>query len=433
MTSVSKIDYNLDMANYIYGVDPNAQHGEDLAAMGTNILIFGPLAGVGPTCTKYWSKTKSTWAKKRADKISWSDASKLVSEERAKQAKELEYLSKNASGEKYKFIERRTNISDYNKLTAAEGKLPQLPKLANNATPTPQYTQQLQKLSCYDEAKKLIEEAKSQKLTGKRLKVKLRQIENAIQKGDIKLHELQTNGTIKPLTKCGKFAAKAKKYTGYNATKGFILKSKNATKALKGLKAGCKGGGVMALVALGFELPAIVEAFNVKKEVGWKQVKKSTVKAAASMGGYIAGSAALGAAVGSVVPVAGTAVGAIVGVIGGVIGGFLAGKVADKIVGEETAVEEYARTEGIKATSSKKEHDKLLTQASQKACEEGDEEMLTQLGQYEQAIYQVEEENNLAQATETSTETTTNTTKTPVYNHEYDELQANLRVLMLMG
>lgn len=119
----------------------------------------------------------------------------------------------------------------------------------------------------------------------------------------------------------------------------------------------CKksGAGVMAAIDGVIELfTNVIPAFQAGgAKSGVKQLGKSTVKVAASTGGFVAGSAAgkaIGAAIGSIFPGAGTVIGGMVGgFLGGLIGSSLAKGATDKIVGkseveklQEEQIEEQA-------------------------------------------------------------------------------------------
>lgn len=119
----------------------------------------------------------------------------------------------------------------------------------------------------------------------------------------------------------------------------------------------CKksGAGIMAAIDGVMELfTNVIPAFQAGgAKSGVKQLGKSTVKVAASTGGFVAGSAAgkaIGAAIGSIFPGAGTVIGGMIGgFVGGLIGSSLAKGATDKIVGkseveklQEQQVEEQA-------------------------------------------------------------------------------------------
>ena len=111
-------------------------------------------------------------------------------------------------------------------------------------------------------------------------------------------------------------------------------------------------GGTAMLVMEG-ATEAVTNVYPTFKQLGakagMKQLGKSTVKTAASVGGWVAGAALgtkLGALIGSVIPGAGTAVGAACGavigsvcsLIGGIFGSKLAKKGAEEVVGKDELV-----------------------------------------------------------------------------------------------
>lgn len=119
------------------------------------------------------------------------------------------------------------------------------------------------------------------------------------------------------------------------AVKGLAVKSPIVSNILKF----GKGNGIFAAITGGIALfTQVIPAFGLGADKGMAQLGKSTVKTAASVGGWAAG-AAVGAAIGSVIPGAGTlvggAIGSIIGIIGGCLGSWAADKVAEGIVGKD--------------------------------------------------------------------------------------------------
>lgn len=115
------------------------------------------------------------------------------------------------------------------------------------------------------------------------------------------------------------------------------------------------GAGVMLAIEGVMELfTNVIPAFQAGgAKSGFKQIGKSTVKVAASTGGFVAGSAAgkaIGAAIGSIFPGPGTIIGGMIGgFVGGLVGSSLAKGAAEKITGkseveklQEQAVDEQA-------------------------------------------------------------------------------------------
>lgn len=176
-----------------------------------------------------------------------------------------------------------------------------------------------------------------------------------------------------------------------------------------GLIKGIKGNALFLAITAGVELfTKIIPAFSqLGAGAGVKQVGKSAVKTAASVGGWAAG-AAVGAAVGSVIPVAGTAiggvVGAIIGTIGGCIGSWAATKAADAIVGKDEidiASEEEAKQLAYKAQSDSALTQQLVLAAKQRYDQEG--------GASEDAQIAFKSMNKIAQNTDTSVKSIQNT------------------------
>ena len=115
------------------------------------------------------------------------------------------------------------------------------------------------------------------------------------------------------------------------------------------------GAGVMFAIEGVMELfTNVIPAFQAGgAKTGVKQLGKSTVKVAASTGGFVGGSMAgkaIGAAIGSIFPGAGTVIGGkIGGFVGGLVGSSLAKGAAEKVTGkseieimQEEAVDEQA-------------------------------------------------------------------------------------------
>lgn len=137
--------------------------------------------------------------------------------------------------------------------------------------------------------------------------------------------------------------------------------------------------------ALFFAIEGAVELFSevipafskLGSDKGVKQVGKSSVKIAGSVGGWAAGAAA-GAAIGSVLPIAGTAIGAVVGgllsVVCGTIGSSIGTKAAKAVVGKsemELAKEEEANKNANLALNDSNQMQNILAAAEQKLQTEG--------------------------------------------------------------
>ena len=121
------------------------------------------------------------------------------------------------------------NRSNYNKLIELEKSVKTAPDYRTwssltTETARKKYFNQGRKAKYYEEAHKLIEEAKSRKLTGKELREHLKKVDDAIAKADLALHKAIASGEIKPVTLRGKAWAGVKKYTGYDAVNGALKK-----------------------------------------------------------------------------------------------------------------------------------------------------------------------------------------------------------------
>lgn len=179
--------------------------------------------------------------------------------------------------------------------------------------------------------------------------------------------------------KIGRFFGKI---TGakYINSAGRNLAAKSPTVA-KMFKYG-KGNGLFLGITAALELfTNVIPSFSqLGAEGGIKQLGKSTVKTAASIGGWSAGMA-VGAAIGSVIPGAGTiiggAIGALCGMIGGTIGSYGASKLADKIVGKnelEIAKDKQAAQLAFEASKDPEKEKELLALANQRLEAEGETE-----------------------------------------------------------
>ena len=253
------------------------------------------------------------------------------------------------------------------------------------------------KATYYDEARKLIEEAKAKKLTGKELREHLKKVDEAIAKADLEVHKAVKSGLIKPATKMGKAWAGVKKYTGYDAVNGALKKgAASSNKAVRTIAKGAKGGGIAtAAIGLAIETPEIIETYKkCGAGKGTKQLAKTTAVAAAEGVGYAVGAkvgaiagAKLGATIGTCIggPVGtaiGGAVGALVGVGTGILCSWLAGKGVKSLMGK-SELQKHNEAEAKKlaknAKNSKEGKEKLLSEVEKKAAESGgctDEEVI---------------------------------------------------------
>lgn len=161
--------------------------------------------------------------------------------------------------------------------------------------------------------------------------------------------------------------------------------AEEATTASKALTLGAKASkfvkanGLFLVIEGGLAVfTQIIPTFSqLGTDKGMRQVGKSTVKVAGSVGGWAAGAAA-GAAIGSVLPIAGTAIGAIVGgllgVACGTLGSSLGTKLATAVVGKdelELAKEEEANKKAQLAINDPTQMQAILAEAGQKLQSEG--------------------------------------------------------------
>lgn len=294
------------------------------------------------------------------------------------------------------------NRSNYNSLLELEKKTIARPTYAEmSATTKPSARAKLfnksVKATYYDEARKLIEEAKAKKLTGKELREHLKKVDEAIVKADLEVHKAVKSGLIKPATKMGKAWAGVKKYTGYDAVNGALKKgAASSNKAVRTIAKGAKGGGIAtAAIGLAIETPEIIETYKkCGAGKGTKQLAKTTAVVAAEGVGYAVGAkvgaiagAKLGATIGTCIggPVGtaiGGAVGALVGVGTGILCSWLAGKGVKSLMGK-SELQKHNEAEAKKlaknAKNSKEGKEKLLSEVEKKAAESGgctDEEVI---------------------------------------------------------
>ncbi len=299
-------------------------------------------------------------------------------------------------------LETINNRSNYNSLLEAGKRIPVKPgyssmAAATNPTARAKLFNQSLKASYYDTARKLIEEAKTKKLTGQALKDQLKKVDEAIAKADLEVHKAIQSGIIKPVTIRGKAWAGIKKYSGYDAVNGALKKGAvSSNKAVRTLAKGAKGGGLAtAAIALAVETPEIIETYQkLGASKGTKQLAKTGAVVAAEGAGFAIGAkvgAIAGAKAGAVIgtfiggPVGtavGGAVGALIGVGVGILGSWLAGKGARALVGK-SELEKHREAEAEKLVQNAKKSEKgkqeLLAKVEKKAEEENgctDEEVI---------------------------------------------------------
>lgn len=219
----------------------------------------------------------------------------------------------------------------------------------------------------YAKVKEYTEAAKNAKTT----KEKVTALKNANK--SLAEANLAVNGKYeaKGIGKVGEFLSK---WTGFSKlssmAKGFATKSPTFANILKF----GKGNGIFAAITGGIALfTQVIPAFGLGADKGISQLGKSTVKTAATVGGWAAGMAA-GSAIGTLIcPAAGTlvggAIGAIIGIVGGSLGSWAADKVAEEIVGKdelEIAQEEKANEMTQEAIKDPQVAQKLLMAAQEK-------------------------------------------------------------------
>ncbi len=336
------------------------------------------------------------------------------------------------------------NRSNYNSLLELEKKTVARPTYAEmSATTKPSARAKLfnksVKATYYDEARKLIEEAKSRKLTGKELREHLKKVDDAIAKADLALHKAIASGEIKPVTLRGKAWAGVKKYTGYDAVNGALKKgAASSNKAVKTIAKGAKGGGLAtAAIGLAIETPEIIETYKkCGAGKGTKQLAKTTAVVAAEGVGYAAGAkigavagAKLGATIGTCIggPVGtaiGGAVGTIIGVGAGILGSWAAGKGVKALMGK-SELQKHNEAEAKKlaknAKNSQEGKEKLLSKVEKKAKENGgctDEEVIAA---YEKLAANKEKSISVANSSDNKTHYTS---KKPIITNYSDILNA---------
>ena len=327
--------------------------------LGTQIGMGLPIAGL--FVLPYKQIGKSTKAFFKADSgnhvSAWKEAWK-----NAKPVKpDLSHL--NTIGE------RKT----FQQVSAFESYMPKAPKgnfkdLKSDAAKQ-KYHSNAKKYNRYSKVRKLIQEAKSQKLTGARLQVKLRQIDQAFAEAKLAEHRAVVNGQIKPTSAYGKAKHWVKGKSGYYKVKGKLLEKavqnnktgkllRGAGKFTKFLGKCGKGWPIMAGLTLFSAVPACMSAFAIDKHEqaqgkssnrGMKEVKKQGIKFGTNILAYAAGSAATGAAIGTIFPGVGNIVGGILGFVGGCAAAFLADKATgaawDYFDRDGTGKSTYDRTE----------------------------------------------------------------------------------------
>ena len=403
------VDANLQLIKYREGLPttPNEQQKESWQTslfneVGGGILFGTPLI-LGTTLLGQ-SKPMSVFQYRNANpnqdgtKLSWRDAWKKVGENREAERNARKYLvDLNSDWQTFK------NKRLFSQLKTLEA---DIPKYDANVDASKlqgknliKYNNAVTKNGYYGEVKRLIEEAKTKKLTGKALKEQIIKIHMAMAKADGQVNLAIQQGVIKPTGKLGKASHWIKSKTGVYKVQKALLKGSRGAKALRMAKVGMKGAWLFAALEGAFEVLNIAKAYKRDRADGNRQLLKSGTKVAASVGGYALGSAAAGAAVGSIFPGVGTVVGGVVGLLGGIIGGWIAGKVAEKatkkILGESQTLDkteaDFAKENELKAEAQRvsenpEEQKALLAEILQMSEESGGLDDQSTLDAYEKIL-----------------------------------------------
>lgn len=301
------------------------------------------------------------------------------------------------SGETYKGIWRNYSIDVTEKAIPSGEKLAKL-KAINPAIDA-KYTEVMKYTIAAKEATNPKDAAKLLQLANRKLAKA-----NAAAHGLIKPESISE---AKGFAKVGAFfknvGSQISKYTGFEAATGWLKGVATKSPVVSSVLKFGKGNGAFAAITGALALfTDVIPAFGLGADKGIAQIAKSTIKTAATVGGW-AGGAAVGAAIGSIIPGAGTliggAIGGLLGVVCGSIGSWAADKVADAVVGKsevEIAKEEEAEKLAQQAKKDPKVTMQLLATAQQKLQTEDPDsaeaqeakvsiEHLTQAGQTQQA------------------------------------------------
>ena len=381
---VNSIDSNMTniekLANTYYGVyeeRPETTFGQRVMELGPELLFGIPITAGMVAYGDKLAKPFSVWAKNKTTQEGYFTTWKKMTEEAKK---ETEHLTKDKG-----FWEGFQNKQKYKTVQTLERDLPTFntdPSKANNAKNL--YNQKISKY--YNKARRLIQEAKAQKLTGSALEAKIKEILKAIGQGDKAVNNLVAQGKLIPPSRFGKGYAKfkhsVKSKTGVYKLKGSMYKTVNrATRVSAALKnvARCgKGNAIFAVIGGLLEIPNLMSASEADKQARAqgkvannmdRQIVKSTSKVGGSVIGYALGSAAAGAVAGTVCPGLGNIAGAVIGFIGGCIGAMVTGKVVDHFVGEKSSAEDFQD----KMNKENKENAKQVAKQAEESPEIKDE------------------------------------------------------------
>ena len=257
------------------------------------------------------------------------------------------------------------------------------------------------KLGYYKEVRELIAKAKGAK--GAELKAYLNQIDEAMAKAKLNIHNAKVSGVIQTTGKTGKALRAVKDYTGITKLSGKSAELAVSSKTFRTIAKGAKGNALFAGVAAIAEAPEIIETYKkCGVEKGTKQLGKTALVIGAEIGGYAAGSAAgaaIGAAIGTAAcPVIGTAIGAVCGIAVSCLTGWLARKAVGK--SELQKQKEFdALNLGAKAKEDTNVRNELLAAAGEKLKQapSNDEEAKEALKAYESVLKSVEQEELIKQ------------------------------------
>ena len=403
------------VADYVYDVQeelPAKTTQDEIQELGQNILYGVPFMVGAPIVANWARKPYSIWQYMQQNPgTSWSQAKAFLDAQNAQAKQALQYLKDPNS----RWLTLK-NKQMFNRVQNLNGIIPSYDINQDVSKLQGKYLIKYQNAQCsskyYGEARKLIEEAKAKKMTGSELKAQLKKIYEAMRKGDARVSSAMEKGLLKPTSKFGAAKHWLKSKTGGYKFESKMLKSVKGANALRSAKKFVKGGtGLMAVIEGVMEIPDVVAAYKIDSSRGNKQLVKSGVKVGASVLGYAAGAAATGAAVGSVFPGIGNVVGGVIGFVGGLIGGWLAskaaGKVMDKVTGEKDSLNKseaqiYAEEQNAKnkkvaqeaaqtAGSSDEAMEQLISQASDKANDEGGWSSQEILDSFEQLVSEREE------------------------------------------
>lgn len=401
------VDANLQLIKYTNGIPAETENQYQTGlfeSLGPGVMFGGPLI-LGTTLLGK-SKPVSVWQwrqnspKPDGSKLSWADAWHEYGLKKDLEKQETKYLKDSSSW--WKSYKNKRMFSQIKGLEAGIpqfNKLPEAEAIKLEGKKLIKYNNSVIKNNYYSEVRKLIEEAKNQKLTGQALKAQLKKIHEAMAKADGKVNLAIQQGLIKPTGKLGKVSHWIKSKTGVYKIQKSLLKGPRGAKALRMAKVGVKGSLLFVAIEGASELKDVWDAYGKSRADGNRQFMKSGTKVAASVGGYALGAAAAGAAVGSVFPGVGTVVGAAVGLVGGLIGGWLAGKAAEKVtkkvLGEsqtlaktetDFAKDNQLKTEAQKISENPNEQKTLLAEVKQLAEQNGGFDDQATLDAYEKIL-----------------------------------------------